>query len=263
MEDSSQRPPEPKGSEEPRLRKRLPDLKRLERKAKPPSEKARQPAASRTPSAEPSAGGPPLPATPDHTREPLELRRQLETAGARVKIRLSEVDEHYLRHYTFGTACGIYMMNRVLWPYLLFVAIVALSPLLIRAPLWFVGIMLVALLIYPLGFTFMCLLAGVVASSAPYLMQGPMRNLMLGGGFVFYLAAGIYAFLIAAAGIYARRQRWENWDWASFSDFVEVEKRWQTIGIVFWLGLIAAIIYVFATNSFEDLFPIFWGTDFA
>jgi len=243
--------------------KRLPDLGRLERKLKPGREKPR-PAPSGSVSRRPSMEEPVR--EPSWHAAPLEssrLERQLVLAGKRERMRLTETDERFLSRYSFGTACGLYYLNRALWPYLVFAVVVGLSPRLVHAPWWFTGIVLVSLLVCPVGFAFLCVLAGPVAYSAPYLMEGPIRSLMLGGGVLFYLAAGVFGFLIAIAGIYARRQRWQAHDWASFADFEETEKRWQAVGIVFWLGVIVAIIYVFATNRFEELFPIFWGTDFA
>lgn len=265
MEDDSQQTTEgKKPGAGPRPSQRVPDLGRLERKAKPHTPR-RKPSVPPGPAraAPPTSEPPQEPSWAYPEREPLRLERQLAMAGRRAKIHLTETDEGFLRRYSFGTACGFYMMNRALWPFLIFVVLVGLSPLLIRAPVWFVAVTVVLLLIYPPGFTFLCILAGPVSYSAPYLMQGPIRNLMVGGGIIFYLAAGVYTLLLAVAGVYARRQRWQNWDWPSFADFEEMEKRWQVFGIIFWLVLVGSAVYVFATNGFEELFPLFWGSDFA
>jgi len=192
-----------------------------------------------------------------------DLDLQMDIMRRRSRFRLLETEERFVRRYSFGTACGIYMMNRTLWPFLLLIAICAMSPLLTRAPLWFVVMMLVILVLYPPGFIFMCVVAGIVSNSAPFLVIGRLHKLVGGGGVIFYLAAGIFAFIIAIAGVYARQRRWQTLEWANFEEFHHLETRWQAVGIVLWIMLLALLASAYFMNNFEDIFPIIWGTDFA
>ena len=61
------------------------------------------------------------------------------------------------------------------------------------------------------------------------------KNIYVLMGFPKYIFIIIYSF-------FARRQSWNNCEWKSFSDFTISEKKWNIMGICFWIIVLVSLV---------------------
>ena len=148
------------------------------------------------------------PAQPAQTK-PMKAVPSAEVAPAPSGIE-DEADEKFLRGYSFGPGCGLYLLNRIFWP--LAAAMLVLN-LLGR------GLEMVAEEPYRYG---------IIGHGVAVVFLDALRVL-------FLLASLAFIGLLIWVGTVARRKRWERLKWKSFSHFRSDERIWNVLGIIGWV----------------------------
>lgn len=131
-----------------------------------------------------------------------------------------EVDERFLRRYSCGTGCWLYLCNRVFWP----IAVISF------------------------------LLRGCVDSSDFEIEYALERGDHATAN--FYTAIGLIVPLVWLGfilwlGRVARRKRWERLKWKSFQQFAAEERVWNAIGAICWALLPVALVLLSLLESYS------------
>lgn len=159
--------------------------------------------------------------TSDSTKQTFETAEEI--AKLDKTIPESDVDEKFLKGYSFGPGCGFYLLNRIFWP------------------LFLIGVVLNSLD-----------RALESAAQNPYSdasTQAVVSVMLILVSIAGLVLLGVFIWL----GTVARRKRWERLKWKSFSQFRSDEKRWNIYGIIGWVLTVIFLVVSFAIGFAEGL----------
>ncbi len=199
--------------------------------------------------------------TPPSEVSPATSRIQ-EQVRLKSKLESVEVDEDFLKSYSFAPACGVYLFARQLWFFLIAPLMVIVLLYINDAPIWLIAATAVAIIIFPLYAVFMLVTLGFMIIDSPWEVYRELKTFAGPNGIAAFFYAGVLVLIIAFAGLIARRGRWYSLEWGSFADFKASEKTWQAVGIVLWIVLIAFIVGVLFGEQFVQFFGLIFGDDF-
>ncbi len=170
---------------------------------------------------------------------------------------LTDENRDFLRGYSLGTICGLYVLNRVSWPFLLPMALVLIPVALLGLPMWAFIVVALACLFCPPTIALICFHVGLVLLNRPWDMelplQGPGAEPSIVAGYVYIGAGWLTAAYVLLLGYWSRRMRWKGLRWPSFHAFQREEDLWYGLGGLLGIIVIVVAVGVFALGGLDEL----------
>ncbi len=184
--------------------------------------------------------------------------------AAQVKKKLShmELDIRFLSRFSFASACGIYLLNAGMWPFLILPLLTVALTVFSGSPWWYWLATLLFLLIYPLSSVFFFFTLAYTQYDSPWLVEGGLEMVAGPEGIIALAFAIILLINFISAGLTARRRRWAYLNWANFAEFKAVELRWQFLGISLWWLFALVAIGAFFLRNYPEIYDVILGIDF-
>lgn len=172
-------------------------------------------------------------------------------------LSLTEEDRDFLRGYSLGPVCGLYVLNRVSWPFLLPLALGLIPVALLGLPAWAFIVAALACLFCPPAIALICFHVGLVLLNRPWDMELSLlthsAEPSVAGGYI-YIGAGWLVFgYVIMMGYITRRMRWKGLRWPSFGAFQRTEDLWYGLGGLLALVIALLAVGVFALGGLDEL----------
>lgn len=199
---------------------------------------------------------------PEVTRDIAENALLREAVRLRKKIADSEVDYSFLNRFSFGPVCGVYLANPALWYFLIPPLTASLLLIFAQAPFWFVLLGTILLALNPLHALTLCVVLAWIEYDAPWQISGSLEKIAGPNGVIAIIYALVLFIVLISVCIFARRLRWAYLSWSSFTEFREIELRWQIVGIALFALMVFLLVGIFLLAIQEDVFMYSFGFEF-
>ena len=164
-------------------------------------------------------------------------------------LSLTDENREFLRGYSMGPVCGLYLVNRVSWPLLLPFALGLIPIALLGLPLWAFIVVVLTCFFCPPAIALICFHIGLLLLNRPWDIVLPMMisgaEPSILGGYIYIGAGWLVLGYVVMLGYWSRRMRWKGLRWSSFGPFQRAEDLWYGLG-----GLLALVIALLAVGVF-------------
>jgi len=172
-------------------------------------------------------------------------------------ILLTEENRDFLRGYSMGPVCGLYMANRVSWPLLLPFALGLIPLALLGLPMGAFIVMALACAFCPPAIALVCFHVGLVLLNRPWdielLLLGAGAEPSTMAGYAYIGAGWLTLIYVLLLGNWSRRMRWKELRWSSFDAFQREEDLWYGLGGLLGIVVIALAVGIFALGGLDKL----------
>jgi len=172
-------------------------------------------------------------------------------------LSLTEENRDFLRGYSMGPVCGLYLVNRVSWPLLLPFALGLIPVALLGLPMWAFIVVVLVCLFCPSAIALVCFHVGLVLLNRPWDMELPMlvhgAEPSVAGGYIYIGAGWLVLGYVTMMGYVTRRMRWKGLRWSSFGPFQRAEDLWYGLGGLLALVIVFVAVGVFALGGLDKL----------
>jgi len=170
---------------------------------------------------------------------------------------LTDENRDFLRGYSMGPVCGIYMVNRVSWPLLLPFALGLIPVALLGLPMWAFIVVVLVCFFCPPTIALICFHVGLVLLNRPWDMELPTlvhgAEPSVAGGYIYIGAGWLVLGYVTLMGYVTRRMRWKGLHWPSFGPFQRAEDLWYALGGLLALVIVFLAVGVFALGGLDKL----------
>jgi hypothetical protein len=172
-------------------------------------------------------------------------------------LSLTDENKDFLRGYSMGPVCGLYLVNRISWPLLLPFALGLIPVALLGLPMWSFIVVVLICLFCPPAIALICFHVGLVLLNRPWDMELPMlihgTEPSAAGGYIYIGAGWLVLGYVVMLGYWSRRMRWKGLRWSSFGPFQRAEDLWYGLGGLLALVIILLAVGVFALGGLDEL----------